>query len=196
MLSGPVHAMSPGARPFALLLALTPAAALADSSIQCDGGIVSVGDSKIDLLGKCGPPALVEDRWRRKTAVERWTYNFGPNRFLQLVTLVNGKVAAVERGGYGYPPEKMAEPQEPGRARCETSAIRIGDSKIDLLAKCGEPALQESRLERRADAAGRGRFVQVDVWTYDFGPQSFVQHATLENGKVVLVERGGYGYAR
>jgi hypothetical protein len=128
--------------------------------------------------------------------VERWTYNFGPNRFLQLVTLVNGKVAAVERGGYGYPPEKIAGTQEPGRARCETSAIRVGDSKLDLLAKCGEPALQESRLERRGDGAGRGRFVQVDVWTYDFGPQSFVQHATLENGKVVLVERGSYGYAR
>lgn len=180
----------------ALSLALAPAAARADS-IRCDGGIVSVGDAKIDLLGKCGPPSLVEDRWRRKTSVERWTYNFGPDRFLQFVTLVDGKVALVERGGYGYPPEKLAEPQEPpGRARCDGSAIHLGDSTLDLLAKCGEPALQESRLERRADAAGRGTLVRVDVWTYDFGPRSFVQFATLENGTVVRVERGGYGYAR
>jgi hypothetical protein len=182
-------------RILALSLALAPAAARADS-IRCDGGIVSVGDAKIDLLGKCGPPSLVEDRWRRKTAVERWTYNFGPDRFLQFVTLVDGKVALVERGGYGYPPERLAERQERGRPRCDGSGIHVGDSKLDLLAKCGEPAIQESRLERRGDAAGRGSFVRVDVWTYDFGPRSFVQFATLENGTVVRVEHGSYGYAR
>jgi hypothetical protein len=29
-----------------------------------------------------------------------------------------------------------------------------------------------------------------------FGPQRFVQHVTLEDGRVVLVESGSYGYAR
>lgn len=186
----------------AAALAASPAA-LADSSIRCEGGIVSIGDSKLDLLGKCGPPALVDERFDRRQAasgfraevsVEQWTYNFGPNRFLQIVTLVDGKVAAVERGGYGYPPEKLAEPRQ-ARARCDSSAIRVGDSKVDLLAKCGEPALEDTRLERRPDAAGRTTLVKVDVWTYDFGPQRFVQFVTLENGKVVLVERGSYGYA-
>jgi hypothetical protein len=171
--------------------------------MRCDGGIVSVGDAKIDLLGKCGPPALVEERpdkqWtstggRALVSLERWTYNFGPSRFLMFATLVDGKVLRFERGGYGYPPEKLAGRQAPGRARCDSSAIRVGDAKIDLLAKCGEPAIQETRLERRFDGVGMA-VVDVDLWTYDFGPQSFVEHVTLEDGKVVLVERGGYGYA-
>jgi hypothetical protein len=184
-------------------LALWPRSARADS-IQCDGGIVSVGDSKIDLLGKCGPPALVDERpdkrWtstggRALVAVEQWTYNFGPNRFLQFVTLVDGRVTRVDRGGYGYPPERLSGPPTTGRARCDPADLRVGDSKLDLLAKCGEPAVKESRLEKRPGAGGAVT-VQVDVWTYDFGPQSFVEHATLEDGKVTRVDRGGYGYAR
>jgi hypothetical protein len=185
--------------------ALAPAfpGARADSSIRCDGGIVSVGDSKLDLLGKCGPPALVDERpdkrWtasgRAVVAVEQWTYNFGPNQFLQFVTVVDGKVVGVERGGYGYPPEKLAGPPSSGRARCDSAGVRVGDSKLDLLAKCGEPALKESRLEKRVRGAGLVD-VQIDVWTFDFGPMSFVLFATIEEGKVVQVERGGYGYAR
>jgi hypothetical protein len=33
---------------------------------------------------------------------EVWTYNFGPNRFQQLVVLENGRVTRVDSGGYGY----------------------------------------------------------------------------------------------
>ena len=38
------------------------APARADSSIRCSGGLVSVGDARVDLLGKCGLPALEERR--------------------------------------------------------------------------------------------------------------------------------------
>ena len=180
-------------------LALAASSARADS-MQCDGGIVSVGDSKLDLLAKCGRPALVDDcqhEWfdgsgRYEVAVAQWTYNFGPNRFLQVATLVAGKVVGIERGGYGYPPQLI---HRGDRARCDSSALRVGDGKLDLLAKCGEPVFRDSTLEKRANGEGWAT-VQVEVWTYDFGPQSFVNFATLENGKVVRVERGGYGYAR
>ena len=55
--------------------------------------------------------------------------------------------------------------------------------------------MKESRLERRFGGAGVAT-VAVDVWTYDFGPRSFVGHGVLEDGKVGRVERGGYGYAQ
>lgn len=71
----------------------------------------------------------------------------------------------------------------------------MGDGKLDLLEKCGEPVFRDPTLEKRAYGEGWAT-VQVEVWTCDFGPQSFVHFATLENGKVVRVERGGYGYAR
>ena len=180
-------------------LALAASSTHADS-MQCDGGIVSVGDSKLDLLAKCGRPALVDDcqhEWsdgsgQYQIAVARWTYNFGPNRFVQVATLVAGKVVGIERGGYGYPPRSI---QRGDRARCDSSAFRVGDGKLDLLEKCGEPIFLESTLERRADGTGWAT-VRVEVWTYDLGPESFVRYVTLEEGKVVQVDRGGYGYAR
>ncbi|HSN16068.1 MAG TPA: DUF2845 domain-containing protein, partial [Anaeromyxobacteraceae bacterium] len=89
------------------LAAASPARA--EDSLRCDGGIVSIGDSKLDLLGKCGPPTLRDShRDERVVAratssgegqerhvgsrrvvrtVERWTYDHGRNRFSNTVTL-------------------------------------------------------------------------------------------------------------
>jgi hypothetical protein len=185
------------------LLGPAPAPA-ADSSFRCDGGLVSVGDSKVDLLARCGEPTLVEERpakqWtstgaRAFVTVERWTYNFGPNRFLQFVTLVTGKVTAVERGSYGYPPERLRPTPAP-RTACSASGPSVGDSSLDLLARCGEPTARESRLELRPTGDGGSSTVQVEIWTWDFGPRHFQEIATLEDGKVTEVGHGGYGYAR
>ena len=33
--------------------------------------------------------------------VEVWTYDFGPNRFVRLVSIAEGRVTRVETGGYG-----------------------------------------------------------------------------------------------
>jgi len=175
-----------------------------ETTLRCDGGIVSVGDSKLDLLAKCGEPALVEvwleERWagpgaRSAATVERWSYNFGPNRFLQFVTLATGKVTTVERGSYGYPPERLQLARSVPRRECTPSDPAVGDSALDLLAKCGEPAAREAREDWRPDGAG-GSHVHVEVWTYDFGPRQFLRIVTLENGKVTEAARGGYGYAR
>lgn len=176
----------------------TSPAARADS-MRCEGGIVSVGDRKIDLLGKCGEPSVldqrVDKRWQSGEGsaqiVEVWSYNFGANRFLEFVTVIDGKVVAIKSGGYGYSPEAL----RPGRrSRCESTSPRVGDRKVDLLARCGEPAVSDSRVETRGDDTS-GYTVQIDVWTYNFGPQSFIEIVTFENGKVVGVEDGGYGYA-
>jgi hypothetical protein len=34
--------------------------------------------------------------------IETWTYDLGPDRFITIATLQDGKVTAVEHGGYGY----------------------------------------------------------------------------------------------
>jgi hypothetical protein len=196
-------------------LAVASPSAASESSFRCDGGIVAVGDTKLDLLGKCGEPALREDRsvvqgaiTRRgapvpvaASTIESWTYNFGPQRFIELVTLEGGKVVALERGGYGYDPAKLSPHSATGRATCESSAIHIGDTTLDLLARCGEPATRDVTQEPRAvpvAVSGPPGFVtvQVETWTYDFGPQRFIAIVKLEDGKIVSVESGGYGYAR
>ena len=84
------------------------------------------------------------------TTVQRWTYNRGPNQFIQVVRLEGGLVTAVERGGYGYDLGKApASPPIP-RARCDQLAIREGDTTLDLLARCGPPATQDQREESYA----------------------------------------------
>lgn len=207
------------AAPLLAAAALSPAAARADS-LRCPGGIVSAGDSKLDLLGKCGRPALVEERVeerarlrvepggrgadeRRATStVERWTYNFGPRQFVQHVTLVFGRVETVEQGSYGY--DLGAAPGQPvlPRARCEPSAIREGASSFDLLARCGEPAVRDLKVITLTESEGEGaggrsvtRTVTQELWTFDFGPLVLVRRALLEEGRVLRVETGSYGYS-
>ena len=207
------------------LLAALALAALAGTargdSIACDRGIVSTGDSKLDLLGKCGEPALMEARIEERSQfqatpdgrsgagrsvtfrVERWTYNFGPQRFLQFVTLEMGRVVSVERGGYGYARDQLRPPSGPlGRARCDQQAFRLGDSSFDVLSRCGEPALREDKQVTSSayGPLGAGQVVggtagsAVEVWTYNFGPRNFIRHLEFVNGTLVRIETGGYGY--
>jgi hypothetical protein len=205
----------------AILLAALPAAAVAgsDSSIRCAHGLVSLGDATVDLLGKCGEPTLRDGHAELTSivyttagraparaiavGVEHWTYDFGPQRFIVMVTVTGGKVTAIENGGYGY---VKAEPAAVTlrRAGCEPSALHVGDTKLDLLARCGEPTLAERRddlVRLVADAANgviltRTVIVPVEVWTYDFGPQTFVRFVTLEDGVVTGIDTGGHGYAQ
>jgi len=211
-----------------LSAALTAAACLAAApgradSIRCDpgggaaGGIVSSGDTVLDLLGKCGWPTLREDDAETRsrlapvtggtratvTAVQRWTYNRGPNQFIQVVRLEGGVVTAVERGGYGYDLGKApASPPIP-RARCDQLAIHEGDTTLDLLTRCGPPATQDERVETYtvelltpAGPALESRTRVVEVWRYDFGPRVLTRHATVAGGRVRKVETGSYGYSR
>jgi hypothetical protein len=197
-----------------------PARASSDSSIRCRGGIVSVGDATIDLLGKCGEPAMREgrtdlttvayraegDRVKQASAVnvERWTYDFGPRAFLMFVTVEGGKVTLIERGGYGYTTPNAEPPPVPlRRARCEPNALHVGDAKIDVLNRCGEPTLAERRDQLRTVSHlvngvihERSVSVVAEVWTYDFGPQTLVRFVLLEEGVVTRIDSGGYGYTR
>jgi hypothetical protein len=97
------------------LVVSTPALAL-----RCGNAVVSTGDTTLHLLRHCGEPALKEQHERR-AAIRRfdpfrgtyyddfsaepyevWTYNFGPRRFVQLITIERGKVKSIESAGYGY----------------------------------------------------------------------------------------------
>ncbi len=81
---------------------------------ECGGRIISIGDMKSDVFAKCGEPFYKtshdEEVWMpaggnasRKVivTVEEWTYNFGPQRFMRIITFRNGKVSDIRTGGYG-----------------------------------------------------------------------------------------------
>jgi hypothetical protein len=89
-------------------------------ALRCGTGVVSEGDSTLKLLHTCGEPTLKEqtqrqvsydiyDRFNGVTTtaydtvlVEIWTYNFGPRRFVQRITIEEGKIKSIESAGYGY----------------------------------------------------------------------------------------------
>jgi len=183
----------------AIWLAASPATA--SDSIRCEGGIVRVGDARIDLLAKCGQPTLQEEEPVAPgrvgdpglaLVIERWTYNFGPQQFIQVVSLQGGKVIAVERGSYGYdlpdrPRDVAADRALIPRARCAHDAFRVGDLTLDVLARCGDPFSRELRQV--------GQRV-VEVWTYDFGPSELVRHLEFEGGRLARIKTGSYGYSK
>lgn len=203
---------------FLLALAACGGLARADGSLRCGGRLVSVGDARIDLLGRCGEPALrerrVDERWegvtdgvagqgmRVATVIEDWTYDFGPQSFVQIVTLTNGRITGIQGRSYGYS-SHGPKPARIPRSRCDLGTVHEGDVKLDVLARCGEPAAVDSWDEvrgvfavvDRGVAAGQSVAVRVEIWTYDLGPNQFVRFVRLENGRVTAVSTGTYGYA-
>jgi hypothetical protein len=76
------------------LLALDDAATL-----ECDGGIVSRGNSEADVRDKCGDPQKVTREDADSPVI--WFYNFGPSEFVSYVSFTNGVVERIQTGGYG-----------------------------------------------------------------------------------------------
>lgn len=106
--------------------------AAASGSLRCGQRLVATGDSSYEVRAACGQPDqidyAVEERKVRDSAdvicrtepdgqrrcervsrersveiqIERWTYDFGSNRFLQHLTFEGGRLRSIARGGYGY----------------------------------------------------------------------------------------------
>ena len=69
------------------------------SSLECDGGTVSQGDSEDSVRDKCGNPQKVTQEDQDSPIV--WFYNFGPSDFVSYVSFTNGIVERIQMGGYG-----------------------------------------------------------------------------------------------
>jgi hypothetical protein len=207
----------------ALLLLSLPPAARAASSMICNGSIISMGTQKVDLLGKCGEPTQsdvqVEERVglsgsndsnsaittekRVSVTVEHWVYDLGSDRFVRTVTLENGKVVGIAEGAYGHAKSGEPKPSKIAVAPCDPlHAFTLGTTSLEVLSRCGEPVSREQKqIEIRTvtqDASGNlsglGSLVQVEVWSYNFGAQSFTRLLHFRDGKLVKVATGGYGF--
>jgi hypothetical protein len=89
--------------------------------------------------------------------------------------------------------------------RCGGKLVLEGDSRAEVVAKCGEPAdivVQRSEYRRPILwSDGRpyyigGGFVEVPVesWVYNLGPNKLMRRLRFENGVVTNIETLGYGY--
>jgi hypothetical protein len=89
--------------------------------------------------------------------------------------------------------------------RCGGKTVSIGERKIEVVAKCGEPSWQEGRSEEvtervyregeRRDLIDEHRSLSaVDEWVYNFGPTRFLYFLRFHNGVLTHIDTGGYGY--
>ena len=100
-----------------LLLLPLPAHAL-----RCGQKLIAEGDHVSRVLRFCGEPLSIESRFVQQlyvgdvttahalpalltdVRIEEWTYNFGPNRLMRIVTIENGRVIDIRTSGYGFLP--------------------------------------------------------------------------------------------
>lgn len=88
---------------------------LSSAAMRCGNDLVDVGDSKIQVIKKCGEPTLKEEigedithendalgRRKEKRYVEQWTYNFGSTRLIYVLTIKNGKVVDIRTMDKGF----------------------------------------------------------------------------------------------
>lgn len=180
-----------------LLLAaslLQPATAL-----RCERRIVNEQDSMLQVLSRCGDPALRD----RHPAInisgqgffgypeETWYYNFGPRRLVHVLRFRNNRLISIETDGYGFHP--IARPS------CMANDIHEGMSKLRLLAACGEPVARDQFYQLQpqfvhGEVVGQ-RGVLRESWHYNFGKRRLLREVILEDGKVSDIKtQTGHGY--
>lgn len=103
--------------------------------------------------------------------------------------------------------------------RCGNRLASEGATRGEVLALCGEPLSKESRTEvirssqtadqrqsepgtpsqSRVETGGSVstevvRIKAIDEWTYNFGPKVLMRTVVFEDGRLVRVETGKYGF--
>ncbi|MEN8134381.1 MAG: DUF2845 domain-containing protein [Thermodesulfobacteriota bacterium] len=115
-------------------------------------------------------------------------------------------VAALFIGLLVTPPEVFA-------LRCGSKLVAIGDRKIEVFQKCGEPTLIEKwKIENTTFKTRRNKQYSTDIiadredkqeikteyvedWTYNFGANRLIHFLTFKNGKLSQIEIGSRGFA-
>lgn len=93
--------------------------------------------------------------------------------------------------------------------RCGGKLINTGDRTIDVISKCGPPDWKDEHIEKRLERVYNDPYhrdqdyrepvaavveVRVEEWYYNSGPHRFIRILRFENGTLVSIETGGYGY--
>lgn len=95
--------------------------------------------------------------------------------------------------------------------RCGKELVTIGDTKVVVKAKCGEPdsvdieevevytkPQERQRMEKSSSDRHKGVLLTkstkvIEIWTYNMGVNQFIQILKFADGKLASVETNGYG---
>ncbi len=106
-----------------LALGLSLAATVpAQAALRCGSHLVSEGDTRSEVIAKCGEPTEINQKsailrqptvWvggRRyvlgnglvEIPIEVWVYNLGPNKLMRRLRFEDGVLVDIDTMGYGY----------------------------------------------------------------------------------------------
>lgn len=78
--------------------------------------------------------------------------------------------------------------------RCPNGAIvAVHDRLSAVMLKCYAPTIISRRSVTRGLPFGYYETVEIEEWTYNLGPSSFMYYLTFENGFLERIESGAYG---
>lgn len=101
---------------------------------------------------------------------------------------------------------------------CANNLITEGMSRFEVISRCGEPDYKDIRFEKRIKRdyyrdlfmAEQWRWyreqelyrepylaveeVVIEEWTYNLGPTRFLRYLIFENGRLVDIKTGDYGF--
>lgn len=89
--------------------------------------------------------------------------------------------------------------------RCGNNLVDVGDEKIDVLRKCGEPTLVDQweeeeilvrnpEFDRLGEVKRKRVYVPVEKWVYNFGPTRFIYIVIFKKGVVTEIQTGDHGF--
>ncbi len=91
---------------FALTLVILVGLSSLAYGFRCGTSLVEVGDTKLQVLQKCGEPTFKELIKTDGFIVEKWYYDCGSVRFIQILTFSGGSLQILETGDYGRGPDR------------------------------------------------------------------------------------------
>lgn len=74
-------------------------------ALRCGTQLIEIGDTEQQVMHVCGKPTLQSKDKRkgvRRSHQQMWTYNFGPEDFLYVLTFQKGQLVDLHTDGYGY----------------------------------------------------------------------------------------------
>ena len=79
-----------------------------DSSLRCNNGLVTLGESKLDVFSKCGTPSNEADVGKVFNGYstdyqQDWTYNMGSTSYLYTLKFAGNHLMQISRGSRGFP---------------------------------------------------------------------------------------------
>lgn len=78
--------------------------------------------------------------------------------------------------------------------RCPNgSIVSSGDSISEVMVKCDPPTNKIKRTDSEDTFSGRVRYIEVEEWTYNQGPNTLIHFLTFRNGVLIEVKTGTFG---